>query len=333
MRVRSIVAGAVASLVLAGCGIGVASPTPLAVEPAAWAPTALEESVWWRTGWRAGDEPQAWETLRVGRADGSPIAEIELGAPASPGLGAPLARGPHGGRILYARPAGAGTNLRLLDTASDADWLLATVPGEFRDATLSPDGSMAYWLVTGSDEFSGVWAVHIDLDRGPFRLLGPGMAGAGPSNVLAAVLGGWGQLELSDDGELLAVVECGRAGCLLRVVDLRRDDVLELPVEPGFASLVGFAERGVVLADQCVVLPRGEMVPAEECGPPGTRYEANILRWNHSLGAELPSGWRLNVVRAPGSAPNDFTMHAVAEPPGRGQPVELDALGTFSGQG
>lgn len=173
---------------------------------------------------------------------------------------------------------------------------------------IDPDGRYAYWLTLNDESQGGVW--RADIETGQIeRLLVPAPTASRSGIVLAAVIEPLGKLALSDDGRRLAILECQRGRCVLRVLELSTGLVQEFSVEGSGQELRGFATGGeaVDLGYRCVVLASGQVTSSRACRRDEATARAEIA-FGFSAGVELPSGWSLDMSRAPGSAPMSFEL-------------------------
>jgi len=310
------------------------SPSPTVVPSPEPTPTAspvteldFASTGWWRLGWIAELSDDAPPSLRAGTLDGRVTAEIPTGDLWQDQLGFTGVRGPVNGLVLYGHVVEAGVEFHLVSAITGVDRVVGQLPGSVADVVLSPDGSLVWLETTGHP---GVWRRDPESGAVQQLLAAVQVARFAPGIVLAAPIQPRTQLAMSADGRWVAALWCGLIDCELRALNLEEKSL----VRAGFAAPVdlgGFGALGVAVGSHCVSLPGGR-VEDGGCGQPDQFAWAADMARNAQAGVELPSGWLWGTRLAAGAEPMSFELEAVALPP-NDEPIVLDALGHFAGNG
>ncbi len=320
--------------VLAGCAAVTPSPvestpaSPLAAPstsanasstPAAFAPATLG---WWRSD---------AEILSIGRLDGTQTAQIAT-EPLwrDPLTHTQIVRGPVANLVLYGQTSGQQVEVHLVNALTGDDRVVAALPMTVGDIEVGPSGSQLFWIDIGQS--AGVWRLDLGSGRRT-RLLPPPETERGASGVvLAAVAIPRAELALSDDGRRVAALWCLPDRCRVQVASLETGEVGPVVPLPNWVNLLGFAREGVSVSAHCVPSPPAPILDGA-CQTPDARAIATELALSFAAGAELPAGWSFGMQAVPDAPFMSFELDAVAIPDDGGEPIVLEALGTFSGQG
>ena len=218
-----------------------------------------------------------------------------------------------------------------MDALTGVDRLVGRIAASAEDAEIGPTGQTVYWIDAPAAS-GGVW--RLDLKTGEqTRLLAPVQVASAPSGVaLAAAVRPRADLAVSAAGHRLAATWCGTHSCLLQVADLGDGTLQELRYDETWHELLGFADDGVALSSQCADVAAARLGDGP-CERPDRFARAAQLRSWVGAGVELPADWTIELVSMADAPPMSFLLDAVAVPANGGEPVPLEALGEFSGQG
>lgn len=309
-----------------------AQPSPSTQASAAADPTGadglgvadLDQSVWWRTGWRPADDPNLpdWSRLTVGLLDGTILGHTPLdGTGTMPGEGAPFVRGPLGGRIVYATQVAGMHELHVIDTRGAGNRVVASARATIHDAVPMDDGTIVF---VASQGMAGIWRVPADGSAEPEMVAAPaGLGVPGVDALLTAPINDLPpQITIAVDAEQerVAMLAC-TPQCVLRVFGLadgRELSSVDRDPSPRVVSdLIGDVAvlEGVVAVD----VVTGAILPGL---PPGVA----VAPWDRDMGVELPEDWTLSTEPIAPEVGVIGARRFVAIGP-NGEVVRLDVLG------